>query len=58
MSAVYNFQLFDGVMSTRDIAMKFDINFSGVVFDVRRTAASNIDYNTLECIKNGYLATG
>ena len=43
MSAVYNFQLFDGVMSTRDVTMKFDINSSGVVFDVCRTAASNID---------------
>ena len=58
MSAVYNFQLFDGVISTRDITMKFDINSTGVIFDVCRTAVSKIDYNTLECIKNGYLATG
>ena len=43
MSAVYNFQLFDGVISTRDITMKFDINSSGVIFDVCRTAVSKID---------------
>ena len=58
LSYVFDFQLFDGVLSPRDITMKFDTKSHGVVFDVSRSSIANLDYHTLESIKNGHLITG
>ena len=55
---LYNYQLFDGILSTRDTGILLDKDANGVCFDVTRSAAEQFSYHTLESLKNGHLITG
>lgn len=56
--AVANFQLFDGVTKSSDIAYLIDPDSTGFIFDVTRDNSSHFNYTTLEQLKNGYIMTG
>lgn len=58
LNLVYNFQLFDGQMTTRDLALVLEDSTAGVCLDVCRSAEHTFDYSVLECLKNGYISTG
>ena len=53
ISIMYDFQLFDGQLSCRDLAGVLNINASGICLDVCRAAESTLDYSAIECLKNG-----
>ncbi len=55
---VYQFDLFDGVTSARDICFLISDTPCGFVIDVTRSDASHFSYQTLEMLKNGYVMTG
>ena len=55
---LYSFQLFDGILSSRDTGVLFRKDCQGVCFDVSRTTVESFSYHTLECLKNGVLITG
>lgn len=58
LNSVYDFELFDGVTKTHDIAHMLGEVFSGIVFDVTRDDASHFAYSTLESLKNGFVSSG
>ena len=58
LSILYSFQLFDGQVNARDLAGMLDINASGICFDVCRAAENALDYNAIECLKNGCMSSG
>ena len=58
LCAVYGFKIFDGTITTRDIAHLIKGNEKGYCFDVSRDSIHSFSYSTLEAIKNGYVATG
>ncbi len=54
----YQFDLFDGVTSARDICLMISDAPRGFVIDVTRSDAAHFSYQTLEMLKNGYVMTG
>ena len=54
----FQYDLFDGVTSARDITSMITVKPVGFVFDVTRSDASHFSYNTLETVKNGFIMTG
>lgn len=58
LSILYNFQLYDGQLTTRDLALVLDEAALGICFDVCRSSEHTFDYSVLECLKNGYISTG
>lgn len=58
LNVLYDFQLFDGVMKSRDICQLIDEAPAGFVFDVCRANAPAFDYNVLESVKNGIIMSG
>ena len=58
LCAFYGFKIFDGTITTRDIAHLIKGNEKGYCFDVSRDSIHSFSYSTLEAIKNGYVATG
>ena len=58
ISILYNFQLLDGQVNTRDLAHTLNDNAAGVCLDVCRAAAVTFDYGVLETLKNGYIVSG
>lgn len=58
LNILYKFQLFDGQINCRDLAGILNVNAIGVCLDVCRAAESQLDYNTIECLKNGCINSG
>ena len=58
LEILYGFQIFDGQVTTRDIAALVKSSAKGFCFDVSRSSISTFDYGCLECIKNGYVVSG
>ncbi|AYM54668.1 Rep-C [Ecklonia radiata-associated virus 3] len=54
----YNYELFDGITSSRDITLMLSDSFSGVCIDVTRDDNKLFSYSTLEKLKNGFIMTG
>lgn len=54
----YQYDLFDGITSARDLCMMISDHPVGFVIDVTRSDASHFSYQTLEMLKNGYVMTG
>lgn len=55
---IYQFDLFDGITSARDIALMISDDPRGFVIDVTRSNEAHFSYNTLEALKNGFVMTG
>ena len=53
----YQFQLLDGIISTKDLGPILDRNLKGVAFDVCRANERNFEFGTLEALKNGFLVS-
>ena len=58
MYLLYKFQLIDGQIKCRDLAGVLDIDSQGICIDVCRAAENTLDYNCLECLKNGIITSG
>lgn len=58
LNSCYDYVLFDGVTSTKDISWMLPDTFSGIVFDVTRTDYNHFSYQSLEACKNGFLMSG
>lgn len=55
---LYQFQIFDGTLSTRDICMLLQDDLKGIVMDVARASETTLNYTTIESLKNGYVVSG
>ena len=58
MNILYGFDLFDGLVNTRDIGFIMKSSASGYCFDVSRSSIASFDYCCLENIKNGFIVSG
>ena len=58
LASVYQFQLLDGSISTRDLCFLLTDEIKGIVFDVSRSAMKNFNYSALEASKNGFIVSG
>ena len=58
MTILYNFQLLDGQINTRDLPNLLNVDAAGICLDVCRAAEGTFDYAVVETLKNGYSITG
>ena len=58
LKCAYGYLCTNGSISSRDLAVSFDVDIKGVVVDTKRSGSRNIDYETLEGLKDGDLSTG